>query len=249
MFRARGARVIPAPTMHTVDLADDPGLRSVTESVIAEPPDLTVATTGYGMRLWAEAAESWGLRDDLIAALASSTVIARGPKSRSACRQMGLDVAWTAPGESMVEVVDHVVARADIDTASVVVQMFDPDETEFSARIDTAAGSLRQVPVYRWVLPDDTTAASQLVDSVIAGDVDVVTFTSQPAVTMLARIAGDRGAELVEAFNDGRSLPVCIGPVCAEAAVDIGITTAVWPEPFRLVPMVRLVEELVGTAE
>lgn len=246
MLRSRGASVITAPTVHTVDLADDPQLRPVTEDVIAQPPDITVATTGYGMSLWAEAAESWGLRDDLVAALATSTVIARGPKSRTACRHLGLEVAWTAPGESMAEVVDHVRTRSGVASAHVVVQVFDPDETEFSQRLQRSAASLRQVPLYRWVLPRDPEPASRLVDAVIAGDVDAVTFTSQPAVTLMLRIAGDRAADLVAAFNDGRSLPVCVGPVCADAATAAGITTSRWPEPFRLVPMIRLVEKILG---
>ena len=38
----------------------------------------------------------------------------------------------------------------------------------------------------------------------------------------------------------------CVGPVCAEAGAELGITTMVWPEPFRLVPMLKLVESLTG---
>ena len=61
--RGRGAarardRIIP--------LVDDEELRHATESVVADPPDIVVATTGIGFRGWIEAADGWGLADDLI---------------------------------------------------------------------------------------------------------------------------------------------------------------------------------------
>src|SRR3546814_16792834 len=50
LFRKRGADVIIAPTVHTVDLSGDNGLRATTELVLADSPDWVVATTGSGMR-------------------------------------------------------------------------------------------------------------------------------------------------------------------------------------------------------
>lgn len=246
LLTARGATVVHAPTVHTVDLTGDEVLRAHTDAVIADPPDVVVATTGFGMRLWFDVAAEWGVEDRLLEALARSTVVARGPKARSACRQRGLHVAWTAPGESMPEVVEWVSAVGGIDSASVAVQLFDPEDHPTSARLRTVVGDLREIPVYRWELPSDTAPVHALVDAIVAGEVDAVTFTSQPAVRFLLDVAGGRADDVVAACNDGRVLPVCIGPVCAEAGVAAGITTMVWPEPFRLVPMVKLVAEVLG---
>jgi uroporphyrinogen-III synthase len=98
------------------------------------------------------------------------------------------------------------------------------------------------------LLPEDTGAAERLVTAALAGEIAAITFTSQPAVTFLFEIAERMGVrqELVDACNRGDVLPVCIGPVCAEAGADAGLTTMVWPEPFRLPPMVRLVAERLG---
>ena len=35
--------------------------------MIARPPDFLLASTGFGMRTWLAAADSWGLRDALLA--------------------------------------------------------------------------------------------------------------------------------------------------------------------------------------
>lgn len=242
LFRKRGATVVHAPTMHTVDLSGDDHLRTLTEAVITAPLAWTVATTGFGMRLWFETADEWGLGDDLVAALAGSRVVARGPKARSACRQRGLEVVWSAPGESMPEVLDWLRTQPGIGEASVLVQLFDTDDHPSTAALGDLAGAVTEVPIYRWQRPLNPAPAVALAHDVAGGRVDAVTFTSQPAVRYLVEIAGEQGVgdQMISAFNDGRVLPVCVGPVCAEAGVEAGITTMVWPDPFRLVPMVEL---------
>lgn len=248
LFRRRGAEVIEATTVHTVDLSADDALRHTTEDVISRPPDWLVATTGFGMRLWFEAAESWGLDDALVEALGASRVVARGAKAQSACRQRGLDVVWRAPSESMTEVVEWLRARDGVGDASLVLQLFDPEDHPSTAELATVTAEVIPVTVYRWRLPDDLAPARDLVHRIAERRVDAVTFTSQPAVRFLLDIAREQDVEeaVIDACNDGAVLPVCVGPVCAEPAVTAGIRTTVWPEQFRLVPMVKLTERLLG---
>ncbi|CAN5653195.1 hypothetical protein BH20ACT2_BH20ACT2_15820 [soil metagenome] len=244
----RGAGVIHGPTMRTVDLTADGALRAATDALIDRPPDWLVVTTGMGLRLWLEAADGWGVRPSLLGVLEQSRIVARGAKSASAARQAGLTVSWRAPGESMVEVVRHVQDQAT-SGARLALQLFDPDDHPASVAL-AAVGDVVEVPVYRWLLPVDRGPAEALIAAAVAGEVDAVTFTSQPAVRNLFRIAEGAGAgdQLRDAL-DRRVLAVCIGPVCAEALHDAGITNTRWPEPFRLVPMVDLVADLLGPGE
>lgn len=254
LFRRRGAEVIHGPTMRTVDLTADEGLRRTTAALAADPPAVLVATTGLGMRRWLEAAAAWGVEADLLAALGQAHVVARGAKSSSAVRQAGLEVAWRAPHETMDEVLDHLRERG-VDGARVALQLFDPDDHPATEALRAAIGvegELVEVPLYRWVLPDDPAPALHLVDLAVEGGLDAVTFTSQPAVRNLFRLAGgapggSRAGALRDALN-GPVLPVCVGPVCARAAEEQGVTTTVWPEPNRLPPMVRLAAERLGPA-
>ncbi|MGC7202936.1 uroporphyrinogen-III synthase, partial [Mycobacteroides abscessus subsp. abscessus] len=57
LLERRGAAVVHAAAIRIIPLADDAELRDATELVIANPPDLTVATTGIGFRGWIEAAD------------------------------------------------------------------------------------------------------------------------------------------------------------------------------------------------
>ncbi len=250
LFRARGATVLHAPTMHTVDLSGDDDLRRCTEGVIARPPRWTVATTGFGMRLWFEAADGWGCGDALVEALAASRVVARGTKARSACRQRGLEVEWSAPKESMPEVVTWLRDQPAMADATVAVQLFDPEDHPSTEELRAVAADVVEVPVYRWRRPSDPGPAIELARAIAERRVDAVTFTSQPAVRFLIELADEAGVRdaMVEALNDGSVLPVCVGPVCAAAGEDAGITTMVWPEPFRLVPMVELATRRLAAA-
>ncbi|HET9443983.1 MAG TPA: uroporphyrinogen-III synthase [Acidimicrobiales bacterium] len=248
LFARRGIATLHGPTMRTLDLAGDAALRAATEDVVARPPDWLVATTGRGLKAWLEAADGWGLREPLLAALGRTTLVARGAKATSALRQAGLEVAWRAPGESMAEVVEHLRGRAGV--ARGAVQLFDPDDNPATAALRGLVTELVEVPVYKWLLPADTGPAEALVTAAVAGRLAAVTFTSQPAVRFLFRIAGRTGRadDLRAAFNQRGVLAACIGPVCAEAVAEVGIGHPVWPEPFRLPPMVRLVAERLGVA-
>ena len=247
LFRRRGAEVVHGATMATIDLSREERLREVTVELVERPPDHLVITTGMGLRRWMEAAQGWGLDADLKAALAVSTILARGAKSASAVRGMGLDLAWRAPGETMDEVVDHLAARVEKGSPRVALQLFDPDGHPSTAALASLAGELVEVPVYQWRLPADTGPARALVEATVAGRLDAVTFTSQPAVRYLLRIAAGMGRadDLRRALNQG-VLPACIGPVCAEAAREEGIEHPLWPEPPRLPSMVRQVTEHLG---
>ena len=246
LFGARGAEVVHGPTMVTVDLTSDTALREATDALVARPPDYLVATTGLGMRMWLEAAGTWGVGDELAASLASARVVARGAKAASTLRGAGFDVWWKAPEERMDQVVDHLAAE-DLSRSRVAVQLFEPAAHPSTAALAARAGELVEVPVYRWLLPDDRAPAERLVELAVDGGLDAVTFTSQPAVRHLFRIAEDvgRGTDLREAFAGGL-LAACVGPVCAEAAREEGIAEPVWPEPNRLTMLVRQVTDLLG---
>ena len=248
LFRRRGAEVLHGPTMTSVDLSGEDALRQATLALVERPPDHLVVTTGMGLRLWLEAAGGWGVDQALKDALVSSAIAARGAKAASAVRRAGLEVAWRAPRETMEEVVAHLAEVAGEARPRVALQLFDPGQHASTQALRALAGELVEVPVYRWRLPDDLAPALRLVDATIEGRLDAVTFTSQPAVRQLVDIAAESGRDraMVAALND-HVLVACVGPVCAEAARDVGIEEPLWPDPPRLPAMVRqLTERLAG---
>src|SRR4051812_28667041 len=90
LLRRRGATVSAAAAIDMVPLPDDHELHEHTKALIADPPDIVVATTGIGFRGWVAAADGWGLATDLIAALSRARIVSRGPKATGALRAADL---------------------------------------------------------------------------------------------------------------------------------------------------------------
>jgi uroporphyrinogen-III synthase len=246
LLRRRGATVVEAPTLRTVPLVDDERLRAAIAALVAEPPDVTVLTTGVGTRGMFVAAECAGLDEALVRGLRDSTVVARGPKAAGAAVAAGLDVSWRAPGERGDEVVERLTGLAGRG-ARVAVQRDGDDRASVAERLAARGADVVDVPVYRWLPPDDLTPVRRLVDAVCAGTVDAVTFTSTPALRNLVAVAEESGraAELRAAFS-GPVTAVCVGPVCAESAAAAGILRRVVPRRARLGAMVQAAASELG---
>ncbi|MCU1618308.1 MAG: Uroporphyrinogen synthase [Modestobacter sp.] len=237
----RGARVVYAPAIRIVPLADDADLVAATRDVLAQPVDLVVATTGVGFRGWLEAADAWDL--PLREHLRTARVLARGPKARGAIRGAGLVDAWSPESESSAEVLQHLLSGAEgpLPGRRIAVQLHGDPLPELVSGLVRAGAEVVKVPVYRWVLPEDTAPLRRLVATIAARGVDAVTFTSAPAAASLLQIAGDEGvrAGVLAAFADA-VLAVAVGPVTAGPLEAAGIRT-VQPERARLGALARSV--------
>jgi uroporphyrinogen-III synthase len=235
----RGARVVHAPAIRIVPLADDAELVSATRAVLAAPVDLVVATTGVGFRGWLEAAEAWDL--PLRAHLRGVRVLARGPKARGAIRGAGLVDAWSPASERSAEVLEHLLSGAEgpLPGRRIAVQLHGDPLPELVSGLRAAGADVVQVPVYRWVRPEDTGPLRRLVTAIAARGVDAVTFTRAPAAASLLETADEEGvrAGLLAAFAGG-VLAVCVGPVTAAPLEAAGVATR-QPERARLGALAR----------
>lgn len=248
LLERRGAQVMHAPAIRIVPLPDDSELLATTRGLVATPPDVLVVTTGIGFRGWLEAADGWGLGEDLLAALRRTTVLTRGPKARGAVRAGGLTDAWSPPSESSAEVLDHLLA-AGVEGVRVAVQLHGEPLPDVTEALTCAGADVVTVPVYRWVPPEQLGPLDRLLGAVLDGQVDAVTFTSAPAAASVLRRAASRGVD--EALVDRlrrEVMAACVGPVTAGPLTDRGIPT-VQPARSRIGALVRtLAEELPARA-
>jgi uroporphyrinogen-III synthase len=243
LLERRGARTIVAPTIRTLPLAHDIGLREATEALIAAPPDVVVLTTGLGTRGWFAAAEALGLGGALVAALAGARVIARGPKAAGAAVTAGLEVAWRGDSERSEELVAHI-AEHQRPGLRVAVQLDGRDQPVLADAITSLGVEVVAVPVYRWTMPADVEPALRLLDAICEGRVDAVTFTASPAAMNLFVLAGKAGREEeLRAVLSDRVLAMCVGPVCAETLAELGVPAAAQPARPRLGTMVQTLAE------
>jgi len=241
MLERRGAAVVQGPALRIVPLADDAELLTATRGLIAAPPDITVATTGIGFRGWVAAASGWDLGSALLDALGAGELIARGPKARGVIRSTGLREAWSPPSESSAEVLEHLLTRG-VDGKRVAVQQHGEPLPDMVEALTVAGAEVVEVPVYRWQPPADIGPLDRLIDAVLAGELDVLAFTSAPAAAgLLARAAERDREEALLTRLRGPVLALCVGPVTAAPLEALDVPT-VQPQRSRLGAMVRRLE-------
>ena len=226
----RGASVMHAPAIRIIPLADDAELERVTSSIIDNPPEITVATTGIGFRGWMEAAEGWGRAESLGRALATSRLLARGPKAKGAIRAADLREEWSPVSESSAEVLEHLL-REGVKGTRIAVQLHGATTEwepmpDFCEALRDAGADVVPVPVYRWTAPDDGSPMDRMIEAVVLGDLDAVSFTSAPAVASLLMRADENGVlePLLHSMRT-RVLPVCVGPVTAAPLEQMKVCT------------------------
>ncbi|MEU0217357.1 uroporphyrinogen-III synthase [Streptomyces sp. NPDC006265] len=248
LLQRRGAAVLHAPALRIVPLADDSELLAATKEIIEQAPDIVVATTAIGFRGWVEAADGWGLGEELLSRLGGVRIMARGPKVKGAVRAAGLTEEWSPSSESMAEVLDRLLEEG-VDGLRIAIQLHGEPLPGFVEALRAGGAEVLGVPVYRWMPPEDLTPVDRLLDATVARALDAVTFTSAPAAASLLSRAKDRGLldEVLAALSHD-VLPACVGPVTALPLQSRGIDT-IQPERFRLGPLVQLLcQELPARA-
>ena len=237
----RGATVVYAPAVRIIPLADDTRLQETTRRCLVRGVDIVVATTGIGFRGWMEAAEGWGLAEQLLDHLGRAELIARGPKVRGAVRAAGLAEAWAPESESTLEVLDHLLSR-HLHGKRIAVQLHGEPLGWFLDALRANGAEVIDVPVYRSVLPEDSSPLRKLIGSIATRQVDAVAFTSAAATANFLTMAA-RGNDIeLRAALESDVLAACVGPVTAAPLTAQGIPV-IQPERFRLGALVKEIAE------
>ena len=243
LLTRRGAAVTSAAAITMVPLPDDDELRTNTAALIAEPPDIVIATTGIGLRGWIAAADGWGLAHELTAALGNARIVSRGPKATGALRAAGLPEEWSPESESSRELL-HYLLEGGIVGMRVAVQLHGTNDDwdpfpEFLDELRAAGADVVPIRVYRWNPAPRNGPFDQLVLGIAEQRFDAVSFTSAPAVAALLLRARDLDVEpaVLEALRTNVHA-MCVGPITARPLVRLGVPTSA-PERMRLGALAR----------
>ncbi len=239
----RGAQVLHAPTVRMEHARDDERVIADTRAIIDARPDVVLATTAFGVRRWLEVADAAGLGEELIAAMAASRILVRGPKARGGVRAAGLDDAGMSEEETTASLVAKVLAEHD-PGLTIAVQAHGYLDAAQLEPLRAAGHRVLMVAPYQWRSVDGSDERiPRLVEGICSNQLDCVTFTSAPAVDSLYAAAEGLGAQdaLIAAFRGG-VVAAAVGPVTAEPLLAAGITP-LQPERFRMGALIRLVCE------
>ncbi|WP_312169365.1 uroporphyrinogen-III synthase, partial [Microbacterium sp.] len=225
----RGAIVHRAPALSIVTGADDEELLARTKRVIADPPDIVVATTGVGFRGWMDAAHEHGLDAELDDALGSAHFVARGPKAHGAIQQAGFTADWVAQSETSAEVGEYLLASG-VAGKRVLVQHHGAGSDGLDEQLADAGADVLSITVYRWGPPPNPEVVRRSAVQAAAGEADAVLFTSAPGAASWIAVAEEAGVldHVRRRSHGGRLLLAAVGPITAAPlhAADLRATVA-----------------------
>jgi uroporphyrinogen decarboxylase len=238
-----GGLPIPAPSMREVPLQENTHALAFAADLLAGRFEAVVFLTGVGTRYLFAAMETRHARADLIAALARTTTVARGPKPGRALRELGVPLSITVPEPNtwreVVITMEESPQGLSLDGARVAVQEYGAPNERLISALSERGAHVTPVPVYRWALPEDTRPLAHAIRSIVERTVDVALFTSATQIRHVLDIARTSGLER-ELHAALREVAICsIGPVCTEALLDAGIAVDMEPEHAKLGFLVR----------
>lgn len=238
----RGAEVLHAPALKIAPVQEDLSLIEDTRAIIEARPDLCIATTAYGMRRWCEAADTFGIGEQLLETLGATRMFVRGPKARGAVRAAGLADVGISSDETTATLVDMLLAEG-VRGKTVAVQLHGYTDVRQLERLRMSGATVLTVTPYRWVKPDGADRLPRLIEAACSGNLDVLTFTSAPAVDAMWSTAHEMGLykQLVESLKTTVATAV-VGPITAQPLIDAGLQPLV-PDRFRMGALIRLVVE------
>jgi uroporphyrinogen-III synthase len=244
LLERQRATVTIAPSMREVPLEDNPEAFDFADRLFAGEIDIVILLTGVGTRALAEVIESKYAHDDLLAALQKCTLIVRGPKPAAVLREWKMRIDHQVPEpNTWRDLLAMVDANLPVAGKRVAVQEYGEPNFELYEGLQQRGAEVIRVPVYRWALPEDTGPLKSAVQKTIAGDFDVLMFTSAQQlrnVLEVAETAGVRDAWLTAARQ---CVIASIGPTASETLREAGLPPDIEPEHPKMGHLVQAVAQ------
>ncbi|PWW08457.1 uroporphyrinogen-III synthase [Paenibacillus cellulosilyticus] len=236
MISKFGGTAVIRPAQGTVFL-DDSQFAEQLQSLIENPVDWLVLTTGVGTEALLAQAEKLGQLERFIETLRGVHIAARGYKTVNVLRKVGLtpevrDEDGTTAG------LLQLLGAYSLAGKRVGLQLYGDPAPKLNAVLEARGAICEEILPYRHIMPEGG-AIALLIGEIVAEEVDAVAFTSTVQVRCLMSEAAAVGMreQVLQAF-EGRVLAVAVGKVTAEALREEGVTRVLFPEEERMGSMV-----------
>ncbi|MCM3786115.1 uroporphyrinogen-III synthase [Neobacillus mesonae] len=232
-----GGTPVLRPAQGTVFL-DDAHLKSSIEAWIQHPPEWTILTTGMGLDAIFDAAEQIGLQEELLTALNSSQIAARGYKTVNALRKRSLKPVVRDDDGSTLGLIRELEAH-NLEGVKVIVQLHGESAPRLMAWLEEKGiKEVLQVLPYRHVPPEEQDLKLLLSD-ILDKQIDAITFTSAPQIRFLKDYAERHGRfEQMQERLAQDIVTAAVGKVTAQAMIEEGIEPHVIPAEERMGSMI-----------
>lgn len=234
-LEALGAEVVSAPAIRIEALSDLEPLRRALAR-LAEY-HWVVFTSQNAVHVVFERLGDWGLSPH---AFAGRHIAAIGPATRDTLAAHGVRVDVLPEGYVAESLVEALAAHGDLRGARVLVPRAETARDALPEGLRARGAAVDVIPVYRTVPALRNGAA--LAGEILAGRIDVVTFTASSTVRYFVESVGR------EAATSGRFRGAVIGPITAATAREYGIPVTIEAGEYTTDGLVDALVQYFGAA-
>jgi uroporphyrinogen decarboxylase len=235
-----GGRALVSPSMREVPLAHNRAAVEFAHRLMAGQIDVIVFLTGVGARMLLEQVERHVNRETLLGAIADIQSVVRGPKPLAVLKEWGIEPTLRVPEpNTWRELLAALDAHMPVANLVVGLQEYGVSNPSLIAGLEARGATVDAVKVYQWALPEDTAPLEENVRRIVAGDVEVLMFTSGNQIRNLIAVAGRMGLE-AELRSAIRNVVVAsIGPTTSESLTKLQLPVDLEPSHPKMGHLVQ----------
>lgn len=218
LIERHGGRPLVAPSMREVPLEQNSDVLSFGERLMTGEFAMVILLTGVGTRFMLKVLDTRWPREQTLAALGKTILVVRGPKPLAVLRENGMQPTIAVPEPNtwrdLLKALDGM--GRPLQGMPVAVQEYGVSNVELLDAIRERGAVVTRVPVYQWMLPEDTGPLTDAVRTILRGEADVVLFTNAVQVDHVMQMAEQEGGadRLRQAMN--QAVVSAVGPIVAE---------------------------------
>ena len=206
-----------APALREIPLSDNTAVLEFGKRLLAGHFEMVVLLTGVGTKTMIEILQTSYPLDFVKAALARTTVLARGPKPVAALKELGLTPSITVPEPNtwrdILRVLDE---RGSLIEVRIAIQEYGVSNPDLLAALQQRGAQVTQVPIYKWALPENIAPLREVLGAIIAGQIDALLITNAAQIDHVMQLFEQEGttAQFKEACR--KMVVASIGPTASE---------------------------------
>jgi uroporphyrinogen-III synthase len=229
LIQTFGGKAFVSPSMREVAIDPNPHAIEFGRQLITGQIDAVIFLTGVGVTQLVEYLGRHLPRERVLSSLQDIVTICRGPKPVEALKRFGLVPSYQVPEpNTWREILGIIDEQLSVLNLHVVVQEYGEPNPGLIAGLEARGARADSLQVYTWRLPEDTGPLRDNVRAIVAGERDVLMFTSAQQLAHLLRIGNDMNTSTRMRDHVNQVVVASIGPTTSEALRHHG-----WPVDFE----------------
>jgi uroporphyrinogen-III synthase len=227
--------------------------------IVKQDAEYVVFMTGPGVFSLMTLARGIGMEEALLTSLKKVTVIARSTKPQMVLRGFGIKVDFV-PQENTLNGILNLLRGSDITGKTIAIlwhgeeqsakikeelyragasNIIEASSYTYSFETQNDGASILRSMGFHFLAPDEDKVV-RLIEDIVSGNIDAITFTSPPSVRDLFKISNVHGigSSLKDSLNKN-VIVAAVGPSTREALEENGCHVDVMPQIFKMGPMVK----------